>query len=108
VVILGDMLEQGAAGPALHAEVGRAVAEVHPDLLIAVGELSRETVRTAAARGLAEARITHLPDLDDGRDAAIGAMLRPGDAVLLKASRGVRLERVLEAARTPPTATLTR
>jgi UDP-N-acetylmuramoyl-tripeptide--D-alanyl-D-alanine ligase len=108
VVILGEMLEKGAAGPALHAEVGRAVAEVHPDLLIAVGELSRETVRTAAARGLAEARITHLPDLDDGRDAAIGAMLRPGDAVLLKASRGVRLERVLEAARTPPTATLTR
>ena len=99
VVILGDMLEQGAQGPGLHAEVGRALAQGNPpDLVVLVGSLVAHTA-TVLRPLLPDGAIVHLPDVAAPRDAHVAGLLRPGDLVLLKASRGIGLERVLTALR---------
>ncbi len=89
--VLGDMLELGPDASALHQEIGRAAAEVGVNGLIAIGEFASETVRGARAAGLARA--------EEAEDAATAAgwirdWSRPGDIVLIKGSRGSRMERV--------------
>ena len=84
VAVLGDMAELGDAAPGFHAEVAREAAELGIDEVIAVGPLSRAYGGTWYAT-LAEAV------------AAVPAALRPGDAVLVKASRAIGLEAVVEA-----------
>ncbi len=100
VVILGDMLELGAKAEALHAEIGRAVIDLDQMLPIAhavlIGPLS-----SATARVLTESwgpdRVTHLDELDEGTAAVAAQIVQPGDTVLLKGSRSVGLERMLDA-----------
>jgi UDP-N-acetylmuramoyl-tripeptide--D-alanyl-D-alanine ligase len=82
VAILGDMAELGEGSPELHAEVGRAA---RVDVLLAVGALSRHYDGTHWVETVEEA----LPLLDD--------LLRPGDAILVKASRAMGLERIADA-----------
>ena len=90
VAILGDMLEMGEGAPELHRAIGRYAREKGLDLLLACGELSRGFVEGAGEIGRwfesREALIAALPEL-----------LRRGDAVLVKASRGMRFELVAEA-----------
>ena len=88
VCIFGDMLELGENGRALHRELGRYAAEKGAALVLGCGELTEETCR--AAGGL------HYPDRE-ALIAALPALLREGDAVLVKASRGMRFEEVSEA-----------
>jgi UDP-N-acetylmuramoyl-tripeptide--D-alanyl-D-alanine ligase len=91
---LGDMLELGPSGPALHEDVGRLAAELGLSLLVGAGPLMSHAVdaaRAAAGRRL-EARAVP--------DAAAAARvlrdwLRPGDLLLLKGSRGMRMEETL-------------
>jgi UDP-N-acetylmuramoyl-tripeptide--D-alanyl-D-alanine ligase len=85
VAILGDMAELGATAPELHAEVGRA-ADV--DVLLAIGPLARSYDGTRWVETVDEA----LGVLDE--------VVQPGDAVLVKASRAVGLERVADAVQT--------
>ena len=91
--VLGDMLELGEAGPELHRSVGARAVELGFAPVLGVGELSRHLVEEAAAVG-ADARW-----LADAGEAAAAAVveLRPGDVVLVKGSRGVGLEAVVEA-----------
>jgi len=91
VAVLGDMLELGEAAPALHREVGEAAAAAGFDPVWAVGAFAGEVARGAAARG---ATTGTWPDADAAA-AELPGRLRPGDLVLLKGSRGVRLERAL-------------
>ena len=90
VAVLGEMLELGDGSHAAHVEVGRLAAELGVDRVVAVG---------AGAAGIAEGageRGTAVADIDEAvRD--LSAWLTPADVVLVKASRGVRLERVTEA-----------
>ncbi len=83
VAILGQMAELGAASDRYHAEIGALIAELGIEVVVAVGH---------DARG-------YLVVLDDGvmvPDAtafdSIAALLRPGDAILVKGSRAVGLE----------------
>jgi UDP-N-acetylmuramoyl-tripeptide--D-alanyl-D-alanine ligase len=89
VAILGDMAELGRTGPTYHAEVGHAAAELGVDEILAVGPLARGYldggVPGRAVQNVHEA----LRVVDD--------VIRPGDAVLIKASRAVGLEAVAEA-----------
>lgn len=95
VLILGDMLELGAATDAAHDEVGRAIAELcPPDLLVTVG---MSAPRYASASGIPPDRVLTFPDADDNAVRRVADALRPGDAVLLKASRRMGLERVVKA-----------
>ncbi len=89
VAVLGDMLELGAGERQFHADVGRFAGESGVDLLIAVGPRS-------AAMADAFPGESHL--VADASEAAAlaGDLLAPGDAVLVKASRGVGLELVAE------------
>ncbi|MSR29646.1 MAG: UDP-N-acetylmuramoyl-tripeptide--D-alanyl-D-alanine ligase [Phycisphaerales bacterium] len=97
VTVLGDMLELGAAGPALHEEIGRAVGTgvggPPPDVAIFVGALSAHAAHACADR--ASCKVMHVPDLSAASVTAVIAELLPGDAVLLKGSRGIALERLL-------------
>jgi UDP-N-acetylmuramoyl-tripeptide--D-alanyl-D-alanine ligase len=82
VAILGDMAELGEGAPELHAEVGRAV---DVDELLAIGPLARNYGGTRWVETVDEAL------------AVLDEVVRPGDAVLVKASRAVGLERVADA-----------
>ncbi|MEM9662015.1 MAG: UDP-N-acetylmuramoyl-tripeptide--D-alanyl-D-alanine ligase [Planctomycetota bacterium] len=98
-VVLGDMLELGDASPEEHRglgeEIARAIRAGHgPDLVVLVGA---ETVPAAdAIAGLVPPEMLRLePEVGDGR--CIAERLAPGDAVLLKGSRAMRLELVVAA-----------
>jgi UDP-N-acetylmuramoyl-tripeptide--D-alanyl-D-alanine ligase len=100
VLLLGDMLELGAESAPAHRELGERIALLHARCPLArvvlVGAHVAET-REALARAGLGAIARHVPVLDDGEARAIATALRPGDAVLLKGSRGMALERVADA-----------
>ena len=93
IALLGDMLELGAMAAEEHARVGARAAEVL-DALFTVGDLSHGIADAARAHGLA--RATHCHTKDDAI-AALRATLRPGDVLLVKASRALALETVVRA-----------
>jgi UDP-N-acetylmuramoyl-tripeptide--D-alanyl-D-alanine ligase len=95
VAVLGDMLELGAAGRALHHGAGQSLAG-RVDVVVGVGALAREIVEGAREAGIPAASLHHFPAAPEAA-AAIGDLVRPGDAVLVKGSRGVRLEAVVDA-----------
>jgi len=92
-VVVGSMLELGAESARLHADVADAVMAVRPApaLVAAVGEFGPAFARHAATLG---PRLLAAPDAE-ALGAALRARLRGNEVVLLKASRGVALERVL-------------
>jgi UDP-N-acetylmuramyl pentapeptide synthase len=94
--ILGDMLEVGVESVQAHEELGREVAKLGYAGLAAVGELAARLASGARAAGLPRHRVlaTLDPELAAG---AVAEWSKPGDWVLVKASRGMRLERALEA-----------
>jgi len=91
IVIAGEMLELGPEGPALHGASGRTMAQLGIRHVIGVRGLAEHLVAGAKAEG-AEAIFVATPE-EAGQ--WLQANLGAGDAVLLKASRGVRLERAL-------------
>ena len=93
IVVAGEMLELGPAGEQMHRESGRHMAESRIDRVIGVRGLAQAIVEGARARGL------HAEFVQTPEEAGewLKRELKPGDVVLLKASRGVRLERALEA-----------
>jgi UDP-N-acetylmuramoyl-tripeptide--D-alanyl-D-alanine ligase len=100
VIVLGDMLELGEHGPELHREVGGALRDLHNahpvGLLILVGSLVEHVAGEVAVRIPAE-NVLHIPALDDKEIARITSKLKPGDALLLKGSRRIGLERIAAA-----------
>lgn len=95
IAVLGEMLELGECAPALHAEVGRHAARSGIDVLIAVRGAARHILEGAADAGMRDGAL-HYFDEAAGAGAFARALARPGDAVLFKGSRGVRVERALE------------
>ncbi len=93
IVVAGEMLELGLEGEALHAACGSRMAQSGVDIVVGVRGLASSLVRSATAAG-ADAIF-----LDTAADAGAWLLknVREGDAVLLKASRGVRLEQALGA-----------
>lgn len=95
VLVLGDMLELGELSDAAHDEIGRLIAAVCPcDLLVTIGP---GAARYARAAGVNNARTMGFEAADDRTCREIAGELRAGDAVLLKASRRMGLERVVRA-----------
>jgi UDP-N-acetylmuramoyl-tripeptide--D-alanyl-D-alanine ligase len=91
IAVLGDMLELGPEGPRFHRAAGERAARLGFSPVAAVGELARELAAGAAAAG---AEAPWLADADLAADWA-AAEVRAGDVVLVKGSRGVKLDRVV-------------
>jgi UDP-N-acetylmuramoyl-tripeptide--D-alanyl-D-alanine ligase len=96
VAALGDMLELGPESEALHRALGERVAREGVALYAAFGPRSRAAADGALAAGLPPGAVFHGEDVQ-----ALAAFLRerlaPGDVLLVKASRGMQLERLVEA-----------
>jgi UDP-N-acetylmuramoyl-tripeptide--D-alanyl-D-alanine ligase len=97
VAILGDMAELGRTGPEYHRQVGAAASELGVDELLAVGELARGYLEGGVPGRWAANVHDALCQVDE--------LVRPGDAVLVKASRAVGLEAVAAALTQIPTTT---
>lgn len=95
VAVLGDMLELGPEGDGLHREMGQYLVEMGVDELFTFGTASRHINAGAREKGLPRNRAHHFSEFD----LMCGELLRflmAGDVVLVKASRGMKLERVFE------------
>ena len=94
-LVLGDMLELGAQAPALHTSVGRCAARAKPAGIYAYGDFAADLISGAQAAGMSAG------NLFSGDKQAIAADLAgkiaPGDWVLVKGSRGMAMETVVEA-----------
>ena len=97
VAVLGDMAELGAHSEAAHAEIGRRAAELEVGQLFAVGKMAAVVGQAARDAGLM--RVFEFSEVE-GAMRAIKNFLKPGDVVLLKASRASRLERIAEVLKT--------
>lgn len=94
VAVLGEMLELGEGAEAGHRSVGAAAAGT-ADLLVVVGEGARGIAEGAREAGLDPARIRVVADRDAAHDA-LSDSLEPGDVVLVKASRGIELDLLVD------------
>jgi len=90
VCILGDMRELGEDSPAMHYDVGRYAAEKGVDEVWCSGAYGADLAAGAGEKGKAFESVEALIE-------ALPALVRKGDAILVKASRGARFERVSEA-----------
>jgi len=97
VAVLGDMLELGDHAGRAHDEIG-SLAGKAADVVIAVGEYAPRVVESARRAGLAKERAYVLEGADQVV-AALGPLLTAQTQVLVKGSRGMRLERVVEQIR---------
>lgn len=94
VAVLGDMAELGLTSEVAHAEIGRRAAQLELGQLFAVGRMAPVMARAARDAGLV--RVFEFGEVE-GAVMAVKKFLKPGDVVLLKASRAARLERIAEA-----------
>ncbi len=99
VAVLADMLELGTARQEFHRQAGKTLADSNWDVLVAVGPLAALIAEGAAEAGMDAKAIQLFPD-SDAAAAAIAGIVRPGDLVLVKGSRGMRMERVADRLRT--------
>jgi UDP-N-acetylmuramoyl-tripeptide--D-alanyl-D-alanine ligase len=97
VAVLGTMLELGEGHDAGHVTVGEAAGRT-VELLVVVGPEAQGIVDGAIAAGLDPGRIHHVADTEAALDV-LRPRLRDGDVVLVKASRGIGLDRLVDALR---------
>jgi UDP-N-acetylmuramoyl-tripeptide--D-alanyl-D-alanine ligase len=94
VLVMGDMLELGRMEGALHREAGKRAASAGVQLLFSVGALSRAAAETARRAGVPE--VHHHTDSAKAAES-IAEFLKEGDLIVVKGSRGMRMERVVQA-----------
>jgi UDP-N-acetylmuramoyl-tripeptide--D-alanyl-D-alanine ligase len=92
IVVAGEMLELGPAGEAMHREAGQHIAGSKIDVLLGVRGLAEAMVGAAKQAGI---RAEFVPAAEEAGEW-LAHEARDGDVVLLKASRGVKLEKALE------------
>lgn len=93
VAVLGEMLELGENSGAEHENIGRIAGELKADVVVAIGPSA-----SLVADGAKKAGVKHVYGFGDKAEAfrALKGLLREGDTVLVKGSRGVALESVVE------------
>lgn len=93
---LGDMLELGAHSVEQHRQLGRVAAATGLDLLVIYGNFREEVAAGALEGGMAKNRVIPVATHDEGAKI-LQEYLRPGDWLLVKGSRGMRMECMVEA-----------
>jgi len=91
VAVLGDMLELGEASASSHFRIGHLIAGAGPDLLFTFGEEAARIARGALEGGMDPEKVAHTGDRERLK-AMVMCALQEGDVVLVKGSRGMRLE----------------
>ena len=95
IAVLGDMRELGEASVNAHREAGKMAAEYGIDMVVAIGAFSKEITEGASSGGLSPGRVMGFGGKMDAVKALKG-LLREGDSILVKGSRAVALEEVVE------------
>ncbi len=95
VAVLGDMGELGSFAPACHEGIGRAAADSHIDTLLCVGELSKLMAAAAREAGMSADCVIECAGVADALEE-LDCILELGDAVLVKASHFMGLERIVK------------
>ncbi len=93
IVVAGEMLELGENASEIHRCTGETIARMGVDMLIGIRGLARDFVEGANAAGLTN---TIFAESSDAAGKMLVALIRPGDVVLVKGSRGARTEQVIE------------
>jgi UDP-N-acetylmuramoyl-tripeptide--D-alanyl-D-alanine ligase len=93
IVVAGEMLELGDNAHAIHRQTGETIAAMGIDMLIGVRGLADDLVRGAETQGQSN---VHFAADSDAAAEILTAEIREGDVVLVKGSRGVRTEKVVE------------
>jgi len=94
IVVAGEMLELGPSAAEIHRETGKRIANAGVDMLIGVRGFGRELVEGARKAGLMDAEFA---EDSEAAGTLLCGRIGPGDVVLVKGSRGVRTEKVVEA-----------
>ena len=95
IAVLGDMLELGDAAPALHRDIGALACQCGVNTLIVLGEFAASTAAGARDAGMAPSRIHQVASHQEAVQA-LERLVAPGDVLLVKGSRGMTMERVVE------------
>ena len=94
IAVFGDMLELGKVSDAAHRAVGKKLVELGIEYLFVVGERSRDIARGAKEAGMSDDKIYHFPyTMEAG--VFLQERLKQGDVVLIKGSRGSKMEQVV-------------
>ncbi len=94
IAILGDMFELGKESDFYHAEVGKYAASINIDLIIAVGPIS-ESIAKGGRKYMDEKHVLHFPEKEKLIEQ-LHTILKEGDVVLVKGSRGMTMEKIVE------------
>jgi len=95
IAVLGEMLELGHAAEFLHRQLGRCAAESRIDALVAVAGAARFMAEDAVRAGMPPQSV-HFFEQPEEAGSFVKQWIQPGDAILFKGSRGVRIERAME------------
>ncbi len=101
IAVLGDMLELGEESVPSHREVGRLASGASLDLLVCLGEQSREILAGAGEAGMEEARRVQARSHAEAAAAVVPLLKSPGARVLVKGSRGMAMEKVIASWTSP-------
>lgn len=97
IAVLGDMLELGEESEKAHHQLGQLVVELGIHILLTTGPGGEQMASGALAAGMEGSTVHHFPEKEE-LAFMLQKILRPGDVVLLKASRGLALEEILQMA----------
>ena len=93
-VVAGDMLELGRGTVRFHRSIGEAIARSNVDGILTFGEFSRHILSRALECGMKKEKLWHCPD-HEAITGILKRIVKKGDVVLLKGSRGMKMEEVL-------------
>jgi len=102
IVVCGDMAELGPQSIALHWQMGKDIVQIGgAELVIACGQFARHVTAGARSTGLIRARAVPCDTIEDAMPY-VGQAVLPGDIVLVKGSRVMAMERLIEALKQYP------
>jgi UDP-N-acetylmuramoyl-tripeptide--D-alanyl-D-alanine ligase len=94
-IVFGDMQELGDGAKGYHEEVGKLIAQVDPQAVLLLGTHAEDVERGLKRAGFRKSIIVS-SSYEEKLASSFGAVLQTGDVVLVKGSRGMKLERVVE------------
>lgn len=93
VAVLGDMLELGAIAVEAHEKIGEQLAKHHVDVVVTVGKLAANIAKRASLCGIE--KVVACSNHVEAQEA-LGKLLEPGDTILIKGSRGMKMENIIK------------